>query len=356
MWRSSPIGLKGPEDFAPFRVLFVRLRSLGDTVLMTPMLKVMGRIPGWTVGVLVEKSYEEVLEGNPHVDNIFVIDNHCNKWTARMRAIREIRSFRPTLAIDLHGGTTGAILTALSGARKRVGYQKGRLSYLYNIKVPPSTSLWQKDHVHTVEHQMSLLKYLGFPVEPVPSAEVLVSDSHLDMARGLLEGVGLCSQQLDKGFVLINPAAAFDTKQWESGHFALLATLLGREGLKVVFTAGPGQEDLLEKIKRHCIPKVRFVAPQSVKKFTALVSLCRLYVGNDTGSTHIAAALEKPVVVIFGSSDSRAWHPWRTEYRLIKSDLSCIPCPGYFCLHYDEPRCIRSIPVEAVFSAVQSLL
>ncbi|MCK5734540.1 MAG: glycosyltransferase family 9 protein, partial [Candidatus Latescibacteria bacterium] len=80
-----------------------------------------------------------------------------------------------------------------------------------------------------------------------------------------------------------------------------------------------------------------------------------LYVGNDTGSTHIVAALGKKIVVIFGSSDFKAWYPWNVEHQLIRSDLPCMPCPGYFCLHFDEPRCIRSIPVDPVFEAVQSL-
>ena len=87
-----------------------------------------------------------------------------------------------------------------------------------------------------------------------------------------------------------------------------------------------------------------------------LTSLCSLYVGNDTGSTHMVAAQGKKIVVIFGSSDFKVWYPWNTEHQLIKSDLPCMPCPGYFCLHYDEPRCIRSIPVEPVLEAVQSML
>ncbi len=101
------------EGSGQARVLFTRLRSLGDTVLMTPMLAVMKRVAGWQVGVVIEEPYQQILQDNPHVDAVFVIENHGNRWMARLRTIRKIRAFRPTLAVDLHGGTSSALITAL---------------------------------------------------------------------------------------------------------------------------------------------------------------------------------------------------------------------------------------------------
>lgn len=356
MWGSHRTELNSPKDSVRSRVLFVRLRSLGDTVLMTPMLAVMSRLPSWEVGVVIEEGYKGVLKDNPHVDRLFVIDNRPNKWMSRLKVIREIRLFEPTLTIDLHGGTTGAIFTALSGAPKRVGYRKGRHSYFYNVKIPSSKGIWDREYVHTVEHQLSILKYLGFPVEPIPSPEVPVNPLDLESVKGMLMDLGMCSRHLEEGFILIHPAAAFDTKQWDAEKFASLASSLADDGHQVIFTAGPGEEVLLKKIEENSPRQVRFVLPMSVERFSALASLCRVYIGNDTGSTHIAAALGKSVVAIFGSSDSRVWYPWETEHRLVKSELPCMPCPGFFCLHYEEPHCIRSIPVEPVLHAVHSLL
>jgi heptosyltransferase-3 len=93
-----------------------------------------------------------------------------------------------------------------------------------------------------------------------------------------------------------------------------------------------------------------------LREFAALVSKCRLYVGNDTGATHMAAALGRRIVVIFGSSDFRVWSPWRVEHRLVRSDLPCVPCPGYRCLHYPDPRCIRAIETGPVLEAIRELL
>lgn len=318
---------------------------------MTPIFTVMKRVPGWQVGVVIETPYEQILEGNPDVDRLFVIDNLPNKWIARLQVIREIRAFQPTLAIDLHGGSTSAFLTALSGAPRRVGYLQSRNAYLYNVRIPDSREVWDREHVHTVEHQLSILKHLGFPVEPIPPPQVPIDAEDLQSIKDLLAGEGV-----EEKFILIHPAAAFDTKQWDAEKFASLASRLVEADHRVIMTAGPGEEPLLERIRKSCSRKVRIISPLPIRKFSALSSLCHLYVGNDTGSTHVVAALGKKIVVIFGSSDFKVWYPWGTEHQLIRSDLPCMPCPGYFCLHYDEPRCIRSIPVEPVFEAVQSLV
>jgi ADP-heptose:LPS heptosyltransferase len=156
-------------------------------------------------------------------------------------------------------------------------------------------------------------------------------------------------------FILLHPAAAFDTKQWEIEKFCELARLLSQKGNRIVGTAGPGEHQYLELLQSE-VPEILTLGPLALEEFTALAARCCLYIGNDTGTTHIAAALNRPVLVIFGSSNSRVWYPWGTQFELIRSDLPCIPCPGYRCLHFDEPRCIRSISVPEVFEAARRLL
>ena len=339
------------ESDLPSRILFTRLRSLGDTVLMTPIFSVMKRVPGWQVGVVIEAPYEQILESNPDVDHLFVVDNQPNKWMARLQVLRKIRAFQPAVAVDLHGGTTSALLTALSGASRRVGFLKSRNSYLYNVRVPDCQQVWGRKQVHTVEHQLSVLKHLDFPVEPIPPPQVPVDSDD----RASIEKM-LADEGIERDFILIHPAAAFDTKQWDAEKFASLANRLVEDNHQVVMTAGPGEASLLEAVQQDCDSKVRFLSPLPIRRFSALCSFCSLYVGNDTGSTHIVAALGKKIVVVWGSSDFKVWYPWGTDHELIRSDLPCMPCPGYFCLHFDEPRCIRSISVEPVLKAVQTLL
>jgi len=237
-----------------------------------------------------------------------------------------------------------------SKARQRVGYASSRNSHLYNVKVPDSRQIWKKQELHTVEHQLAFLKHLGFRIDPLPNPQIFLTAPELDRARLTLREGGV-----DGPFVLVHPAAAFDTKQWPAEHFAALSRQLSADGMKVVVTAGPGEEPVLEKVRSRGGGAAFFLPPLPLRLFAAVTSLCRLYIGNDTGATHIAAALGRRIVVIFGSSDYRVWHPWRSEHQLIRHDLPCVPCPGYRCLYYETPLCIRSVSPQAVLEAARSM-
>ena len=317
---------------------------------MTPAIEAAGRA-GYEVGVVLEEPFNQVLGGNPYLSRIFT-SGSGNKIVARLRLLRRIRQWHPDVAVDLHGGSTAAWLTRASGARLRVGYAGGRNRALYNHRVRDSGQLWDVARPHTVQHQLSPLKSLGIQVEPIPPLKVAVESGAAQWARHWFEASGV-----GRPMVLIHPAAVFETKQWAVEKFAELAGQLASGGCGIVVTAGPGQQALLQRFDELVTDRVAtIVPPLPLDRFSALAGLCDLYVGNDTGPTHLAAALGRPIVVVFGSSDAEVWHPWGVPYRLLSAELECIPCPGYYCLHYDEPRCIRSIGVGLAVEAARELL
>jgi len=359
---------------------------------MTPVLAAAKRKPGSVIGVVCETPFDEVLQGNPDVD-LLITASRQKAWLSRIKVIREVRNFRPDLVIDLHGGTTSSLITGLSGARRRVGYSTARNSFFYNQVTPDTRKVWGREQIHTVEHQLAPLKHLGFPVEPIPPLRVPLDQCDVRFVQELLIRDGLlsadeietsnlnslredpsrapCEPTVDSRiespvdgegfvaqfpFVLVHPAAAFETKQWPIDRFGELIQRLREDGLRVVATCGPGEAQHLERLSQLVDEGVRFVPPLSLARFIALASLCRVYVGNDTGTTHIAAALKKPIVAVFGSSDSAVWYPWGVDFELVKSDLPCIPCPGYTCSQYDEPVCVQSVPVDRVYKAVKKLM
>ena len=172
------------------RLLFVRLRSLGDTVLMTPVLEAARRLAGATIGVVVETPFDQILRGNPAVDQIIVVPGRRAELAARLRVIDKIRAFRPDVVVDLHGGTTSALMTFLSGSPRRIGYATSRNARLYNIRVPDTRVVWGKESLHTVEHQLALLKYIGCPVDPVPPLRVPVQPEAVSRLAALLQREG----------------------------------------------------------------------------------------------------------------------------------------------------------------------
>ena len=126
--------------------------------------------------------------------------------------------------------------------------------------------------------------------------------------------------------------------------------------MPVVYTAAPHEAAILQEIGKKAGRKHTYWSDLTLTELFALVEGCRLFVGCDSGPTHAAAALKKPVVVIWGSSNFNVWHPWETDYEAVRSELPCMPCPGYECREFGDPKCILEIPVSRVVDACEKIL
>ena len=133
-----------------------------------------------------------------------------------------------------------------------------------------------------------------------------------------------------------------ETKRWDSRGFTELGRMLADRGWCVVLTCGPGEEDMIGKIASE-LPKSTILLGLSIARLAELIRGARLYIGNDSGPMHLAAAVGTPIVALWGSSDSIRWHPWATPHRVVQNPFECNPCPGYECLVAKSPLCIESI-------------
>lgn len=261
------------------RVAVIRLRSLGDCVLTTPALEILKQSrPDLKVAVVVEGRFAPVFEGNPNVD--LLLPPHAG----------ELRNWRPMLCLNLHGGPRSLGLTALCGARLRAGFAHFRASFLYNVPIPTAQKvLGVNRKVHTAEHLASAIFYLGARRTEIPCAK-LFAEPH----------------RADRPYAVIHPLAAGHGKTWPVHGFLAVAGHLKRAlGLEPVIIAGTG-EDLSAFREYRCLTG----APLSEIK--SLLAGASLFIGNDSGPAHMAAAFGLPVLVIFGSSDPAIWGPWKT--------------------------------------------
>src|SRR6201995_2208781 len=150
------------------RVLVVRLRSVGDTVLATPTLYALRRfLPGARLDVLLEDWVAPLLEGFAEVDRVVTVKRKSK--SSRLQVARELRAERYDVVYNLHGGSTAALLTRATGARHRVGYADYRYASLHNHAAPPSSELWGQERTHSVEQQLALLGWTGVPVSDRPA-------------------------------------------------------------------------------------------------------------------------------------------------------------------------------------------
>ena len=151
---------------------------------------------------------------------------------------------------------------------------------------------------------------------------------------------------------MLHPGAAYFTKRWPSQQFLRLAQeIRERHRLEPVFVAGKEDGAFGRDLSGF---EIRRGMPLGELK--SLLQGARLFVGNDSGPAHIAAAFGVPCVVIFGSSDSSSWRPWRTTHRVAETAWDCKPCPGDRCYAFDEPRCILSVDLGTVVRAVAEVL
>ena len=330
------------------RVLVARLRSIGDTVLATPALHALRRfLPNAQIDVLLESWVAPVLEGSPDVDRVIMVER--GSTAARLRVARELRRNGYDVAYNLHGGTTATLLMRASGARRRVGFASYQYQNLLTDAAPPSAELWGRSPTHSAEQQLALIGWTGVPVSDRPPARLAV----METARASLSVKCYTAQS----YAVIHPAAAFATKQWATENFARVAEYLHEKGLRVVAVAAPSEAETLAQLAAAARIPLTTRADLTLPEVTALTAQARLFVGNDSGLAHIAAATATPLVVIFGSSNVAHWRPWTTApHEIVREILPCQPCPGYSCAEFAAPECIRRVSVARVQEAIERVL
>lgn len=335
-------------------VLVVRLRSIGDTVLATPSLHALRRfLPAARIDVLLEDWVAPLLDGSDDVDRVLTVRRKSQ--SSRLRVARGLRAEGYDVAYNLHGGSTAALLMRASGARHRVGYADYAYAALHNHAAPPSAELWGREKTHSAEQQLALLGWTGVPVTDRPASRLAVTSASADaVARRLEEEAHISSGQ---PFALIHPAAAFDTKTWAASNFARIVEHLAARGLPSVAVAAPGEGKVIDEVRAHARAPLAGFTDLSLPELTALAARSSIFVGNDSGVAHIAAAVGAPQVVVFGSSNVAHWRPWASApAEVVREEMPCAPCPGYTCAEFGAPECIRRVQPERVVAAVERIL
>ncbi|MBX5477768.1 MAG: glycosyltransferase family 9 protein [Pyrinomonas methylaliphatogenes] len=334
------------------RVLVVRLRSIGDAVLATPALHALRRfLPEAEIDVLLEDWVAPLFDGCTDATRVISI---APTSTARMLAVKSLRASNYDVAFNLHGGTTATLLTWASGARHRVGFASYQYARLHNHLAPHPSEIWRQDRTHSAEQQLALLGWTGVPVTDRPRARLMVTQKADEALMRKLRTEGLRASQ---PFVLMHPAAAFESKMWAAEKFARVADGLRARGLMTIIVAAPAEEDVVRDVVARAHARIIPFTTLSLPEVAALARRAKLFIGNDSGIAHIAAAVGTPAVVIFGSSNVAHWRPWTdAPHEVVRVEMDCAPCPGYTCAVFDRPECIRRVSVESVIAAIDRLL
>jgi predicted lipopolysaccharide heptosyltransferase III len=334
------------------RILVVRLRSIGDTILSTPSLIALKRfLPDARIDILLEDWVAPVLDGFDAVDSVLTVSRKEKK--TRIETAWQIHRNRYDVAFNLHGGTTATFFVRASGAKYRVGFENYQYNFLYTHLVPSPLEFWQTQHAHSAEQQLALLGFVGVPVKDKPKSRLVVSEKNAEEMDLFLHVHGIDDEEL----ALIHPAAAFEAKQWSVEKFAEVIDYLAARNIFSVAVASLEEKHIIEELSRKTLTVFHGFTDLTLPEITALASRAKIFVGNDSGIAHIAAAVNTPTVVIFGSSNINHWRPWtNAPNEIVYAQKVCNHPLDETRKGSENPKCIRCVTVEEVCKAIGRVL
>jgi heptosyltransferase-3 len=332
------------------KILVVKLRHLGDVLLTGPVFSALKQaLPGVSIDAYLYREAIPMLEGHPDIDGFIGYDRSWknggffSRMLKEIALLRQIRKGGYDLVINLTEGDRGIFAAAASRAKIRVGFSpKGK----WQKKVLTHIAKECPTLRHTVERNLDVLRRIGiFPSEEARELSFHIPDSAFKRADAL------------PPFILIHPTSRWRFKCWPIPKMRELTMRLIADGKKIVFTSGPDSTErkMVEEITEG-LDVINLSGRVSLKELGGLIERAELLISVDSVPFHIASALKKPVVALFGPTSEVTWGPWRNPHaRIVALKMSCRPCYLDGCGGSKRSDCLESISVEAVLSAVRFL-
>lgn len=335
------------------RILIRSTNWIGDVVMSMAALREVRRLyPQAHSAVFARHWVAGLFEGQGVVDEIIPFsDDHC---TLRWR--QQLRSF--DAAILFQNAFEAGLLAFLSRIPKRIGYSTQGRGFLLTQKAQPRIKELKRHQVYyyldlLFQTGVSKLDYVNSP-DFRPDISLTATTQSLQSSDRVLKEMGL---DPDDCLIGINPGAFFGpAKRWHSDRYGALADLLAREkGAKVLLFGSEGEKPIAEEIETHMKERPFILAGRTdLPALMGTISRCRLFITNDSGPMHLAAALGVRQVAIFGSTDEIATGPFSDNAAVIHKHVDCSPCLLRECPK--DFRCFDRITVDEVFETAKGLL
>ena len=335
------------------RILLIKLSSIGDVVMATPVAKALrGAFPDAYIAWVVEEKSEDMVIGNPHLDEVLVwkrgsgngrsLKSARHFLTSLMALRRDLRAREFDVAIDLQGLLRSALVAWASGAKYRLGYDDARegADMFYNMRMstnPPK--------VMGPQQYLDILKLLGVYSDDL-DMYVPISDADRVFARGLMAELGLAA---DDWIFALCPATTWPHKHWTEEGWAGLADVIAEKyGGMPVFLGAGSDTAMIYRIcgmMRH--QPGNLAGKTTLNQAAALIERSHLVVAVDTGLLHMAVSLGRHTVGLFGPTRWRQLLG-KDNLAVVAKEFACMPCQRHpTCKHFD---CMRAMTAEEVLA------
>ena len=325
-------------------ILLIRLSSLGDVVLTSPAIRaVRNKFTSARISMLVASQSAGLLTENPHLDEVIQFDRHAkDKDTSEMvRLVRILRERQFDLIIDFQRKFRTSLLGYLSGAKCRVGYHQPN-GILCSVRVPNSSG-------HAIDSYFALLHAVGIEARD-RKLELFLPESDRTYARDIMARQGIDRDRLTIGLF---PGAGWKLREWMPDRFAAIGDRLVRDfGAQVAVFGGAHERRLGNYVVDKMAERATsFAGNHQIRQLAALIERCNLFLTNDTGPMHIAAALRTPTVALFGPGNHIRFQPLESIHSTIRHEVPCSPCKQ-FTNRCKNNICMKLITVDEVWDTI----
>lgn len=345
------------------KVLIVKLSAIGDVVHTLPVLNALRHYrPEAQITWLVEETAADLVVGHAALDRVLI--SRRKRWIRGLRTaqwrdylreavsfIRQLRDTRYDMVLDFQAALKGAMLIALTRADRKIGFGSGmehqEHSYLALNERIPMVSM----EIHALQRGLMLLSAIGVPCHRI-EYNLPIDDPSRQIAAGLLVEL---PHSTKRPLVAINPMATWETKLWPADRFAEVADrLIQSRHAAIYFTGSPGDRDAIRAIQdRMTHPSVNLAGRTTLIQLAAFYQHMACVISADTGPMHIAAAVNKPVVALFGPTAPWRTGPYGQDHHVIRPETDCGPCFRRQCADW---RCMDQIQPDRVVKVCASIL
>jgi len=309
----------------PSNILVVRLSSIGDVLMTTPMIKILrDTYPEAYIAYLVEDMSKEMVIGNPYLDETIIFNKSKFKsihqeeglmsaFSFLYSLLSELKSKKFDLVIDLHSVFRSNMLSYFTWASRRIGINKKVDSVIYTDKVEP------REDLHVVDEYLTLLEPLGInPDNHKKEFAIATSKQDREYIDRLLVKF---SVEENKELIALNPATSVESKNWSEEKFAQVGDWINKHlEAEVLILGGPGDLEKAARIVNQMDTRaINLAGKTSLKGLAELLKRVDLLITGDTGPMHMAMAVETPLIALFGPTDPARYGPYQGEHVVIKA-------------------------------------
>ncbi|MDD5170900.1 MAG: lipopolysaccharide heptosyltransferase II [Syntrophales bacterium] len=351
----SPLRVRGNTKLSDLEIRELLIRGtnwIGDAVMTLPaMASIRKTFPKARITMLAKPWVADVYRLCPHIDEILIFESpgRHDGVTGKFRLAADLRTKRFDAAILLQNAIEAAIVASLAGIPIRGGFSTDGRGWLLTHAVRRSAEIRM---IHQTHYYLEMVKALGctsvdsdFHLAPTPEDKSRAEDilKRYNIDNNLLIGMA--------------PGATYGAaKKWFPERFAAVADRLSEKyGASVLLFGSPADQDSTGIIRRKAQRSILDLAGKTnLSEAMAVMARCRLFISNDSGLMHVAAALDIPTVAIFGSTNPVTTGPVGAKSIVIRKDVPCSPCLKTTCP--TDFRCMELIIVDDILDAAQGIM